>query len=293
QQKEIIISSKMAKNEEEEVLRKQIDQKKGILSTLLKQKITAEKNVSIARESYLLEKEAYDSGIGTKTSYLAAKSSFNREKGSLEQIKAQIMTARDQIKEFESRFASIEFSSNDKVQQELAEIKNEITENNGVIENLKKRVEKLIVKSPVNGIVKGLEYTTIGAVIPPGAKVMEIVPTDQELIAEVKIYPHDVGHVKIGDLVNIKVTSFDFSRYGTLEGVLRSVSATTFSSERGETYYKANISLSKNYVGNNPKKNIILPGMEILGDIVTGDKTVMQFLLKPVHTSLQGAFSER
>lgn len=293
QQKEIIISSKMAKNEEEEVLRKQIDQKKGILRTLVNQKRTTSQNVSIAKEGYQLEKQAYEAGIGTKTSYLSAKSNYNNQKGELERIKAQINTAQDQIEEFESRLASQGFSSKDKIQQELAKVKNEITENNKIMESLNKRVEKLIIKSPVNGIVKGLEYTTVGAVIAPGAKIMEIVPTDQELVAEIKIFPHDVGHVKIGDQVNIKVTSFDFSRYGTIQGVLKAVSATTFSSDRGETYYKANVSLSKNYIGKDPQKNIILPGMEVLGDIVTGDKTVMQFLLKPVHISLQGAFSER
>lgn len=106
---------------------------------------------------------------------------------------------------------------------------------------------------------------------------MEIVPTDEELIAEIKIPPQDVGHVKIGDTVTIKVTSYDFSRYGTIKGNLESVSASTFTGEKGETFYKARVKLEQNYVGDNPKQNYILPGMEVLGDIITGDKTVMQF----------------
>ena len=122
---------------------------------------------------------------------------------------------------------------------------------------------------------------------------MEIVPSDRELVAEIKIMPHDVGHITLGDPVSVKITSYDFSRYGIINGTLESISPTTFVTEKGETHYKARVRLEKGFVGHNSKKNIIMPGMEIMGDIVTGDKTVMQFLLKPIHVSLMGAFSER
>ncbi len=293
QQEEIIRSFQKAQNEEKAIIERQLDQKRNARDSLLRLIETTRKNVAIALENYNLEKEAFEGGIGLKTSFLNAKSNYINQKGELERLDVQIKAAEDQISEFESRLASQGFTSKDRVQQELAEVKNQIAENEKTLVNLKNRVEKLTLKSPVNGIVKGLTVTTIGAVIPPGQKIMEVVPTDQELIAEVKIFPHDVGHVKVGDHVNLKLTTFDFSRYGTIDGFLDSVSATTFSTERGDTYYKGFIVLTKNYVGDDPKKNIILPGMEVLGDIVTGDKTVMDYLLKPIHVSLHGAFSER
>lgn len=292
-QHEILNSMMLSQTEEKSVIKNQLQQKIDAKQSLKKNKSTLLKNLKIALESYSIEQQAFKAGIGLKTTYLSAKSNLIQQRGDLERLKIEIKQSNEQIKEFESRLKSFDSSSRGKLLQELGEIDNLIAENGNVLNSLNEKVDRLVIRAPVSGIVKGLDINTIGAVVSPGKAIMEIVPSDRELVAEIKIMPHDVGHITLGDPVSVKITSYDFSRYGIINGTLESISPTTFVTEKGETHYKARVRLEKGFVGHNSKKNIIMPGMEIMGDIVTGDKTVMQFLLKPIHVSLMGAFSER
>ena len=114
----------------------------------------------------------------------------------------------------------------------------------------------------------------------PGKVIIEIVPLEGALVIETKINPRDVGYVKIGQLVKVKVSSYDFSRYGTVNGNLEYVSATTFINEDGTRYYLGKVSLEKKYVGKDPTRNLIIPGMTVQADIVTGSKTILAYLFK-------------
>lgn len=177
--------------------------------------------------------------------------------------------------------------------RELNIIEAQIAQNKEVITKLQNKVNRLNVRSPVYGLVKGLKVNTIGGVIEPGKTLMEIVPLDKHLVVEARISPKDIGHVQVGQTVRVKVSSYDFSRYGAVIGSLEFLSATTFLDEKGQPYYRGRITLSKNYVGNKPEVNPILPGMTVEADIVTGKKTILAYLLKPIHLSLKTAFTER
>ena len=155
------------------------------------------------------------------------------------------------------------------------------------------RVQRLDIVAPVHGIVKGLGTNTVGGVIPPGGLVSEIVPMDKELIVEARISPVDIGHITIGHKANVKVTTFDFARFGAIEVIVTEISASTFKDRENEVYYKAEIKLKDAFVGDKSKKNRILPGMVTEIDINTGQKTVLRYLLRPVFQSLDVAFSER
>lgn len=122
---------------------------------------------------------------------------------------------------------------------------------------------------------------------------MEVVPLDQHLVVEARISPRDIGHLQVGQTVRVKISSYDFARYGALDGNLAFISATTFPGVQGQPYYRGRISLSQNYVGDDPQKNIVLPGMTAEADIVTGKKTILAYLLKPIHLSLRTALTER
>ena len=135
------------------------------------------------------------------------------------------------------------------------------------MQRLQDRVDRLVVRAPVEGIVKGLTVYQ-GSVVPSGSVLMDIVPLDQELVVEAKLATKDIGHIQVGDNVQIKVTTFDFVRYGQIPGVVKTISASTFVDESGTPYYKAIIHLKKSYVGTNPVKHAVLPGMLVLADIV-------------------------
>jgi adhesin transport system membrane fusion protein len=141
-------------------------------------------------------------------------------------------------------------------------------------------------------LLKALAINTVGAVAQPGQTLMEIVPMDEKMIVEVKIQPQHIGHLKTGQKVQVKFSSFDFSRYGFITGQLDQISATTFTSENGERYYRGRVDLLQNYVGHD-QRNLVVPGMTAMAEIITGEKTILQYLLKPVHTAMKTAFTER
>jgi HlyD family type I secretion membrane fusion protein len=122
---------------------------------------------------------------------------------------------------------------------------------------------------------------------------MEIVPTEGEIFAEVRISPNDIGHIKVGYPVIVKISSYDFTRYGSVDGTVKGLSATTFVDEKGQSFYRGVITMEKNYLGEQPGNNMILPGMIVNADIITGTKSLLEYFLKPIHRALNSAFTER
>lgn len=156
------------------------------------------------------------------------------------------------------------------------------------------RVARLEVRSPVHGIIQNMPVKTVRGVLTPGALIAEIVPIGPVRYLEARIRTLDVGHLAVGQRVTVNVTAYDFSRYGGIDGTLESISPTTFEEANGqEPYYKGLIRLHKTYVGQKPKVNEVLPGMVVQADIHTGAKTLMEYLLKPIYSSIDQSFRER
>ena len=164
-----------------------------------------------------------------------------------------------------------------------------------VLKGRKRTLKKTRRVPPAAAIIGqnlGLAVNTVGSIAQPGQTLMEIMPLDEKLVVEVKIPPQHIGHLKPGLPVQVKFSSFDFSRYGFVNGELSQISATTFTGQNGERYYRGLIDLSQNHVGRD-QNNLIMPGMTAMAEIITGEKTILQYLLKPVHNAMKTAFSER
>lgn len=160
------------------------------------------------------------------------------------------------------------------------------------IEKSQDRVARLRVVSPVYGIIKGSDIKP-GKVVAPGEIVFEIVPITKQLVIEAKISPKDVGHISLGDPVKVKVSSFDYSIYGQLNGKVKHISATTFDDPRSEQYYKAVLTLERNYLGEDPASNLVMPGMTVIADIQTDHRSLLTYFLKPINRTFYEAFRER
>ncbi|SMH62384.1 putative HlyD family type I secretion protein [Azospirillum agricola] len=143
------------------------------------------------------------------------------------------------------------------------------------------------------GIVQELSVKTAGVVVVPGGLVARIVPLGEELVADVRVSTRDIGFVAPGQPVKVKVAAFDYARFGRVEGTLKSVSPTTFFDQDKTPYYQGRVTLAANHVGDNLRQHLLLPGMTVEADIATGEKTVLQYLLKPIYTTLDGALRER
>lgn len=168
----------------------------------------------------------------------------------------------------------------------------DLAEQNEVVRRMQERVRRLVIHAPVTGFIKGMKVNTIGAVVKPGEPLMEIVPTNNKLVVEAHLSPSDVGNVAPGQPVKVKVSAFDYGRFGAVEGILEFVTATTFAEDNGTKYYRARIVLNQDHVGTHTEMKIV-PGMTVQAGIITGKKTVMAYLLKPVQRALKDALSER
>ena len=277
----------------QETTRKQIQQRRADLELLDEREQTLIRSAEIFAEELEVREQLYKEGLTSKIAYLDAKRQLNTARGELSDLVSERERATEAIKESQSRLAEIDTEAREQALTELSESANELIQVEEALIEAKDRVRRLDITTPVRGIVKGLRVHTVGGIVPPGEVISEIVPLDEELIIEAKIQPRDVGHVRFGQPVTVKVTTYDFARFGGISGELKDVSASTFLDEQGEPYYKGIISLDKSYVGSDPGQNRVMPGMTVQADIKTGKKTLFSYLLKPVYSSVSTSFRER
>lgn len=207
-------------------------------------------------------------------------------KGRRTLLQAEIQELQDAVEEVRTRFHA---EASEKRAASAGELR-QVTEQLAALEE---RVAETLIKSPVSGTVQSVPKTRVGEVIEPGGKVAEIVPGDEGLHLVVRLAPRDVGFVRAGQPAKVKIDAFDYSRYGALEGTVERVSPTTFVDERGVSYYEVAVALDRAYFGDDPGQFALVPGMTGEADIKTGEKTVFQYMWKPVYTNLDLAFTER
>jgi membrane fusion protein, adhesin transport system len=206
-------------------------------------------------------------------------------KNTLKGLSGQLGSVQANIDKIKRSYFSEALQIRSQVLVDLAEVDEEIKESLS-------KLEKNTLKSPISGIIKSLPRNSIGAVIPPGGVVAEIVPINTGYSIEIKISPKDIGFIKEGQKTQVKLDTYDFSRYGSIEGTITRISPTTFSEERGGLYYKGWVKPTETYLGK-IKEHKLLPGMTSEVDIITGNKTVLQYLLKPIYTTLESGLHER
>ncbi|MFZ3406976.1 HlyD family type I secretion periplasmic adaptor subunit [Vibrio chagasii] len=195
-------------------------------------------------------------------------------------------------------------SNEQKIEQLLAEAKAKVSDDrskavsdlsalNARVRSSQAKLTNTMLVSPLQGLVQSLPSTQNGGVIQPGGTVVEIVPVGGKADFKARLSPRDIGFVNVGQPTRIKIDAFDYSRFGALKGEVESISPTTSQSERGEIYYEVVVSVDTPYFRDNPESFSILPGMTGEVDITTGEKSVFQYLWKPIYTNISVAFGER
>jgi adhesin transport system membrane fusion protein len=156
------------------------------------------------------------------------------------------------------------------------------------------RVTRTDVRSPVRGTIKRLLVTTVGGVIQPGEDLVEIVPLEDTLLVEARVRPSDIAFLHPGLPATVKVTAYDFSIYGGLDATVEDISADTITDEeRNESFFRVRVRTERNHLGAEADPLPIIPGMTTQVDIMTGEKTVMDYLLKPLRRARERALRER
>ncbi len=292
-QSDILALQQEARASQREVLQSRIDQQRIKLSGMMRRKKNIQAQIDLTKEQLDLRRNLVSKGLDSRVNLLESERTLTEIYGDLAGIEGDISSTQEVLNEAEGSLVELEAKLRNEALTEMGNITSQLAEVRESLRRVEDRVARLDVRAPVEGIVNGLVTRTVGSVLAPGELLMEIVPRDESLVAEVQILPRDIGHMTIGQTARVKVTSYDVARFGSLEGELVHISASSFQDEEGEPYFKGVIALAKNYVGATPERNLVLPGMVVDADINTGRKTLLQYLLKPVYRALDSSFHER
>lgn len=253
-----------------------------------------EANLEVTRKEASLLRPMVERKLVAQTELLRVEKELAETRGQLqstqeavERITASINEAKLQIEELRLQ-----------VQQEALAEKTEALSELSVVEETMRgasdRVARTDIRSPVDGIINTLEVNTIGAYVDPGAVIAGVVPTSETLLVEARISPRDVAFVRPGQPALIKVTAYDFSIYGGLEGEVQNISADSLVDQNtGETFYQVRVKTDDAELVKDGKSYAIIPGMVATADILTGKKTILAYLMKPINKARNEALRER
>lgn len=223
-------------------------------------------------------------------------------RGQIEVIRASKAKAEAAIHEAQSRLENARTTLRAQADEDLAKSRADLAVLDENIKAAKDRVFRTDLRSPVHGIVNKLNVTTVGAVVQPGANVMDIVPLDDTLLVEGRIRPQDIAFIRAGQEAVVKVTAYDSSVYGSLKGKVERISADAIvddkpdrsgGGERNEAFYRVIVRTEKNHLGTTEYPLPIIPGMVTTVEVLTGSKSVLDYLVKPARMLRDEALRER
>ncbi len=276
------------------VLSDQLRQRHQYVTQVQAELRAAENNHALARERFAMAEDLVKDGLMPKLEYVQLKQEVQKYSGEAGSLRAQLPKAQSAIAEAESRIEEEKNTVKRRALEELADIERRIARAREALVRTTDQVTRTEIKSPIDGVVQSLRYHTIGAVAQPGEALMEIVPSQAKLVVEAKLSPTDVGQVKVGQPAVVKISTYDFSQYGALEGLVTYISADSQTDpQSGSTYFRVVAETDRTYLGGRPGELPITPGMQATLDIHTGERSVLDFLLRPVKTVGSEAFRER
>lgn len=214
-------------------------------------------------------------------------------------LERQASEVRGQLAETQSRITNIKTAFRSQAEEDLAKSRGDLAVLEENIKSAQDRVRRADLKSPVNGIINKLNVTTVGAVVQPGANLMDIVPLDDSLLVEGRIRPQDIAFIRPNQDAVVKITAYDSSVYGSLKGKVERISADTIADdkpdrgEKGETFYRVMVRTDKNHLGTSERPLPIIPGMVTTVEILTGAKSVLDYVVKPARMLRDEALRER
>ena len=275
------------------VLEAQIEQRKGSVDIFRQQANSLADQEKLVTEVAELRRDLFEKGIESRVNYIAAQLEQSRVQGALTEARVSQQQARISIQEAENQIRELELNERSNAMAELSTVLAELAEVRESKERLEDRVSRLQVVAPVGGVIHRMQVNTPGAVVEPAQILLTVVPLDEDIVVESQILPKDIGHLEVGQEARVTVSGFDARRYGVVTGTLDQVSATTYATEDGTTYFKGRIVLDEQTIKSSDIEHRIVPGMTVTSDVSIGEQTLLEYLTRPVYVALQSAFSER
>jgi len=289
----ILRSQEKSKASQRAVLERQLAGRRADLEALLSQQRTLRRQIEITTEALEMRRNLTSQGLNSRLTFLDIQREMNRVLGEMTTVTVNVGRSREAISEAEQRLIELDSRLTAEAMRELGAVAGELRQVEEARVRLEDRVARTSITAPVRGIIKDLRARTVGGVVLPGGPIAEIVPLGRELIVEARASPADVGQLHQDQAVAVKVSTYDFAQFGAVPGRLIHISPSTFRDPVGAPYYKLQIRLDQNFVGEDPRRNLLLPGMTVLADIKTAERSVLRFLLNPVYRALDSAFQEK
>ena len=280
-------------NSARNVLKQQLEQRKREVEDAVKQREQTAKSWELSKKEYDMAVPLENQGVISQVELLRLERDVADSEGRKETARLNVPRARAALKEAESRLNELVQRQKNEAQQELETARDEVQRLEEVLKAEVDRVDRTTVRSPVRAEVKQVLVNTVGGVVQPGMDLVELIPLDDTLLVEAKVRPQDIAFLRPGQEAMVKITAYDFSIYGGLKGQVEQISPDTITDENGDAFYKIKVRTQKNYLGNLNEKLAIMSGMVASVDILTGKKSVLDYLLKPLRKAKERALRER
>ncbi len=291
--KQLYTSNKLEFNAKDRSIYKQIQQRKQEYKEARAKIKALQKSLEFVSEEISMTAPMVREGIKSKVDFLKLKREANGIENDIESASLSLPRLRFAIEEYRNRREESKQLFINSARRELNVVTAEISRLQTDQIALSDQVYRTMVKSPVDGIIQKLFVNTVGGVIQPGDNLVEIVPTDKRLLLEIKIKPSDIAFIRPQAQAKVKISAYDYSIHGGLLGTVVYISPDTTTDRKENTFYLIHVETEKNYLGTREHPLNITPGMMASVDIITGKKTLMQYILKPILKSKQYVFSER
>ncbi|WP_242689842.1 HlyD family type I secretion periplasmic adaptor subunit [Sulfurimonas aquatica] len=250
------------------------------------------RSLALIKEEIVINEPMVEKGIKSKIDFLKLQREENDIRERYNSARELIPRLKSSLREIEEKKSEIKQRFMSEAQEKLNELTSELLRIENKSDALQDQVKRTVVISPVNGHVQKLFVHTLGGVIKPGDDIVEIVPSDAALWVEVNVKPADIAFIYPSQEAMVKISAYDFAIFGALKGEVVSISADTIMDSKENRFYKVKIKTQVSQFSKE-RKIILMPGMTVNADIITGKKTVMDYILKPILKTKQYMFSER
>lgn len=273
------------------VARQQSAQRSQELLSVKARREQANQSYNLTAKELELTRPLAKSGAVSDVELLRLERDVARYRGERDSANSDIPRLEAAIGEANRKIQEVDLTFRNTARTELSESNAKLSALSEGSTALQDKVKQTDIRSPVNGTVKQLHVNTVGGVVQPGKDLVEIVPSDDALLLEARVQPRDIAFLHPGQKAMVKFTAYDFATYGGLEATLEHISADTVVDEKGNAFFLVRVRTLSTNLG--PGKLPIIPGMVAEVDILTGEKTVLSYLLKPILRAKANALTER
>jgi len=276
-----------------EVVRSQIKQHRGKLAELKESQKELKEAMQLVQKQIDINAPLIERKIVSEVDFLKLQQEKNNVQQELTKTRYAIKTMKSVIEETQNTLDGTSLAFQNEAKEEFNSIDAEMKRIKETQLALNDQVQRTLIHSPVTGVVKIMHVNTIGGVVQPGKEIMDILPTGDTLLVEVRIHPKDIAFIYPDQRAVVKLTAYDFQIYGGLNGKVIRISPDSITEQDGTTYYNVWIETDRNFLGTKESPLKLIPGMVVDSDIITGKKSILSYIIGPVLKTTENALKER